>query len=269
MAGIMGVIMLVTAMITIFTVKEPPRAVQEAREQQNLVKSYLAALRNRPFLMALFTYALHICGTSIVQGALIYYFKYIYADKASLEIALALLLVPVIPSIWMWTAVSKRIGKKWAYNIGMGIVVVAVFAIFLFAEQLGPTFFYVVMAVAGIGFATNYVMPFAIVPDTVELDYAENGVRREGIFYGLWNFMNKVGVALANLINGLILTAFGYIANVQQTALSRLGIRMLVGPVAAVFFIAGILVLSFYPISKKYYEQVILPKVAAREAGAR
>ncbi len=72
--------------------------------------------------MVVFTYALHICGTVIVQGALIYYFKYIYGGNASLELALALLLLPVIPSIWIWTALSKRIGKKWAYNLGMGLV---------------------------------------------------------------------------------------------------------------------------------------------------
>ena len=263
MAGIMGAVMLIVAMITVFTVNEPKRAVDEAREQQGFLKTYAAAFRNKPFVMALATYALHICGTSIVQGALIYYFRYIYGPSASLELALALLLVPVIPSIWVWTALSKKIGKKWAYNLGMGIVAVAVFVIFIFARQAGPTFFYIVMAVAGIGFATNYVMPFAIIPDTVELDYAQNGVRREGAFYGVWNFMNKVGVALANLINGLVLAAFGYVANASQTEHAKLGIQLLVGPVAACFFIAGVVVLSFYPITRKYYDTVIMPKVTA------
>jgi GPH family glycoside/pentoside/hexuronide:cation symporter len=105
-------------------------------------------------------------------------------------------------------------------------------------------------------------MPFAIIPDTVELDYAQNGVRREGAFYGVWNFMNKVGVALANLINGLVLAAFGYVQNASQTGHAKFGIQLLVGPVAAVFFIAGIVVLSFYPITRKYYDTVIMPKAA-------
>jgi glycoside/pentoside/hexuronide:cation symporter, GPH family len=265
MAAIMGGVMLVTALITVFTVREPARAAEEASEQQGFFKTYAAAFKNKPFMLALATYAFHICGTSIVQGSLIYYFKYIYGGTASFELALVCLLLPVLPAIWIWTAVSKRIGKKWAYNIGMGIVAVGVMVIFLFARQLGPTFFYAVMAVAGLGFATNYVMPFAIVPDTVELDYAENGVRREGAFYGLWNFMNKVGVALANLINGLILSAFGYVANAEQTDRARLGIQLLVGPVPAVFFVAGVVALSFYPISRKFYEERIMPRVAERE----
>jgi glycoside/pentoside/hexuronide:cation symporter, GPH family len=268
MAGIMGAVMLLTAMITVFTVKEPPRAAEEARGQQGFFANTWAALKNKPFRLAFTAYALHICGTSIVQGALIYYFKYIFGGGASLELALAALLVPVIPSIWMWTAISKRIGKKWSYNLGMGLVTVAVFVIFFFARAQGPTFFYIVMAVAGIGFATNYVMPFAIIPDAVELDYAEHGVRREGAFYGIYNFMNKVGVALANLINGLVLLVFGYVANVEQAEHAKLGIQLLVGPICAVFFIAGILVLSFYPITRKYYEEKIMPKVRAQDAKA-
>ena len=263
MAGIMGALMLVSALITVFTVKEPPRAAAEATEQQSFFKTFGAALQNKPFLLALVTYALHIGGTVIVQSTLIYYFKYIYGDEGGLQIALALLLAPVIPAIWIWTALSKKIGKKWAWNLGMGLVVLAVLAIFLFARQAGPTFFYVVMAVAGLGLATNYVMPFAIIPDTVELDYARNGVRREGAFYGLWNFMNKVGAAVGTFLSGIVLSLFGYVANVSQTEASKFGIQLLVGPIGGVFFLAGVLVLSFYPITRKYYDTEIMPKVAA------
>jgi glycoside/pentoside/hexuronide:cation symporter, GPH family len=260
--AIMGAVMLVTAMITVLTVKEPKRAAQEASAQQGIFKTYAAAMRNKPFVMVFTSYALHICGTVVVQAALIYYFKYIYGGAANLQIALALLLIPVLPSIWIWTALSKRIGKRWSWNLGMALVVVAVIAIFLFARQAGPTFFYIVMAFAGLGLSTNYVMPFAVIPDTVELDYAEHGVRREGAFYGVFNFMNKVGVAFANLIGGLVLSGFGYVANADQTEHAKLGIQLLVGPFAAVFFIAGIVVFSFYPITRKYYDTVIMPKVA-------
>lgn len=262
MAAVMGAVMLGTSFITVFTVKEPPRAQSEASEQQGIIRTYAAAFRNRPFVLALTAFALHIGGTAVIQGALIYYFKYIYGGSASFELALLCLLAPVLIFIPAWTFVSKRIGKKWSYNIGMGLVVVAVLAIYLFARQQGPAFFYIVMAIAGIGFSTHYVMPWSIVPDAVELDYAENGVRREGAFYGVWNFMNKVGVAVANAITGLVLGAFGYVANVPQTETAKLGIQLLVGPIAAVFYVAGVIVLSFYPITRKYYQSVIMPKAA-------
>jgi len=262
-AAVMGAIMLVTAFITVFTVKEPSKAASEALEQEGFLKTYTAAFGNGPFVLALSAFALHIAGTAVIQGALIYYFKYINGGAASFELALVCLLLPVLIFIPFWTFLSKRIGKKWCYNAGMALVAAAVIVIFLFARQAGPVFFYIVMGIAGIGFSTHYVMPWSMVPDAVELDYANHGVRREGAFYGIWNFMNKVGVAVANGVTGWVLAGFGYVANAPQTETAKLGIQLLVGPVAAVFYVAGVVVLSFYPITKKYYETVIMPKAAA------
>jgi GPH family glycoside/pentoside/hexuronide:cation symporter len=268
MGAIMGAIITATALITIITVKEPAQGEKEAGAQQGFLKTYAATLKNRPFVLALLCYAFHITGISVVQGALIYYFKYIYGGNGSFELAAVCLLVPSLLFIPVWTVLSKRIGKKLCYNLGMGMVAAAVLVIFLFAADLGPVFMYAVMAVAGIGMSTNYVMPYALIPDVVELDYAENGVRREGAFYGLWNFAFQVGQGFALFLNGWMLAAFGYVANAAQTDVSKLGIRLLVGPAAAVFFIAGVVVLSFYPISRKYYDTVIMPKVAERDRSA-
>jgi GPH family glycoside/pentoside/hexuronide:cation symporter len=147
----------------------------------------------------------------------------------------------------------------------MGLFAVVVLAVFLFAADRGPLFLYVLMGLAGIGYSTNYVMPYAIIPDTVELEYAQTGVRREGAFYGLWNLVNQIGVGFAFLVNGWVLKWFGYVANVDQTPLAKLGIRLLLGPIAAVFVIAGVVLLSFYPITRKYYDERILPKVTERD----
>jgi GPH family glycoside/pentoside/hexuronide:cation symporter len=273
---VMGAVIMITALITFFKVKEPARAAEEATVQQGVWKTYAAALKNKPFVLALLTYMLHMMGTNIVQAALLYYYKYIVhdggsGDVASGEFAFALMffIAGAFLFIFIWTAISKRIGKKWTYNLGMGLFALAVMAVFLFAAGQGTAFMWVLMAVAGIGYSTNYVMPYAIIPDTVELDYAQNGVRREGVFYGMWNFINQLGVAFALALNGWVLGWFGYVPNVAQGALSKLGIRLLVGPIAVLFVVIGIVVLSFYPITRKYYEERIMPKVRERDEGAR
>jgi GPH family glycoside/pentoside/hexuronide:cation symporter len=273
--AVMSVVISITALITFFTVKEPKRAAEEASEQQGWLKSYAAALKNKPFVLALLTYMLHMMGTNIVQAGLIYYYKYIVwnangAAEAQTEFQFALIffIVAAFLFIFIWAAISKRIGKKLTYNLGMGLFALAVLSVFFLAPGRGAWFMRALMFIAGIGYSTNYVMPYAIIPDTVELDYAENGVRREGVFYGLFNFVQQVGVAFALALNGWVLLGFGYVPNAAQGALSKLGIRLLVGPIAAVFVVIGIVVLSFYPITKKYYEERILPEVAKRDAEA-
>jgi GPH family glycoside/pentoside/hexuronide:cation symporter len=273
--AVMSVVISITALITFFTVREPKRAAEEAKEQQGLLKTYAAALKNKPFVLALVTYMLHMMGTNIVQAALIYYYKYIMWDNdggaaANSEFAFALMffIVAALLFIPVWTLISKRIGKKWAYNLGMGLFALAVLGVFFLAAGRGTWFLRILMAIAGVGFSTNYVMPYAIIPDAVELDYAEHGVRREGVFYGMWNFINQLGVAFALALNGWVLGWFGYVPNVAQDAASKLGIRLLVGPIAAVFVVIGIVVLSFYPITRKYYEEKIMPKVREQDAKA-
>jgi GPH family glycoside/pentoside/hexuronide:cation symporter len=277
--AVMGMVITITALITVFTVKEPKRAAAEASEQQGIWKTYGAALKNGPFVLALVTYAMHMMGTTIVQSALIYYYKYIVWDannmaaaEGEFAFALLFLLVALFVFIPVWTMVSKRIGKKWSYNFGMGIFALAVLGVFFLAggrdQNSLKVLMKVLMAIAGVGYATNYVMPYAIIPDTVELDYAKNGVRREGVFYGLFNFVQQIGVAFAVGLNLWVLGWFGYMPNVAQDAVSRLGIRLLLGPFAAVFVVIGIVVLSFYPITRKYYDENIMPKVRERDAAA-
>ncbi len=261
--AVMGAIMMVTGLITVFTVKEPRHG--EAPPPQNIFKSYAQVLGMKAFLTCLIPWTLHITGITIIQGALLYYFVYLYGDEMGFQLALVALLVSAMIFIPVWTVISKRIGKKLSYNSGMLILTASVLVFFFIGHRVPMETSYLIMAVAGFGFATQYVMPYAIVPDVVEYDYAENGVRREGVFYGLWTFTSKVGQALAIALSGWTLSAFGYVPDLPQTELALLGIRLLCGPIPAVFFFAGIIILSFYPITRDRYEE-ILKKIALRDA---
>jgi GPH family glycoside/pentoside/hexuronide:cation symporter len=261
MGTVMGGIMLTTAMITFITVREPDKA--KITKKTGIIRSYLSVLKQKVFLLVLFPWTLHITGVTVVQGALLYYFKYIYRKEDFFPIALFVLLLSSMIFIPIWVRISKCIGKKASYNTGMVIFAFAVLIFFFFGQNLGVYFALVIMAVAGIGFATQYVMPYSIIPDVVEYDYSEKGVRREGVFYGLWTFTSKVGQAFAIALNGWILSAFGYVPDVQQEVSAQFGIRLLCGPIPFLFFIAGVIVLFFYPINQTFYNN-ILTKISER-----
>ncbi len=255
MGGVMGAVMLATALITFYTVKEYDKG--KPIEKTNVIKSYREVLKLKPFLLALAPWSLHIAGITVIQGALLYYFRYIYKAENFFQVALLVLLLSSLVFIPVWVKISKRIGKKFSYNIGMLIFAAAVILFFFLGHRLGVYFALVVMFVAGIGFATQYVMPYAIVPDIVEYDFVNNGVRREGAFYGLWTFFSKLGQSFALALNGWILSLFGYVPNTEQSRLSILGIRILSGPIPALFFLSGVVILSFYPITREYYDKML------------
>jgi GPH family glycoside/pentoside/hexuronide:cation symporter len=262
MGTVTGMIMFVTAMITFLTVHEPQK--HRVPEQEAFFKTYASALRSKVFLTALLPWTLHITGTAVIQGALLYYFKYIYRAEEKFQIALVCLLATSLGFIFVWVWISKRIGKKKSYNFGMAFFAVAVSVFFFYGHIGGPLAAFIIFGVAGIGFSTHYVMPHAMVPDVVECDYAENGVRREGVYYALWTFSSKVGQAFALALSGWVLTLFRYVPDQPASELTQLGIRLLCGPISVFFYIAGIVVLSFYPVTQSYYQKV-LEKIAVRE----
>ena len=52
-----------------------------------------------------------------------------------------------------------------------------------------------------------------MIPDCVEVDEWQTGERREGLFYGITNLIQKLGAALIIALSGVALTAIGYDGN--------------------------------------------------------
>ncbi|MBT3271584.1 MAG: MFS transporter, partial [Spirochaetales bacterium] len=157
----------------------------------------------------------------------------------------------------LWVQISKKIGKSKAYILGIAIMSIGVLLLAFFGGEGKVIFAFVIMAGSGIGLSTHYVMPHSILPDVVEYDAIKSGVRREGAFSSLWTFSSKIGQALALALTGIVLDLFKYQADAVQQPLAITGIRLLCGPIPVVFYVAGIIVLAYYPISRAYYKKMM------------
>jgi glycoside/pentoside/hexuronide:cation symporter, GPH family len=253
---IFGALMLVTALITGVTVREPARA-REARPEKGFFKTYLSVFKNGPYLVVLITYALHLIGLTFLQSAITYYFTYIYGNEGLQTLALGILLVTAMIFIPISVVVSRRIGKKLTYQVSLFILGSSSLALFFLGHVLGPSFFLGMMVYSGIGVGFGYVAPYAMLPDTVEVHAVRSGTRNEGAFYGIWLFSSKIGQAVAWLLTGLVLALGHYIANAAQAGSALLAIRVLVGPLPAVFLLGAMVLIQFYPLDEKTYAAII------------
>ena len=260
MAGIMGAIMFISAFITILAIREPEHP--EPREKgKGFFKTYSKVLSKPVFLKALIPWTMFVTGTTMVQGALLYYFKYIMNDESLFQIALLFLLSFSLLFIPVWVKISKKLGKKSCYNIGMGIVSVSVLLFSFFGEQLGPIWAFITMAVGGIGLSTHYIIPHSILPDIVEHDAVHNGnIRQEGVFSSVWTFTSKLGQAFALALSGWILSIFKYDSASIPDRITLTGIKIICGPGPVIFYVIGILILSTYPITREYYRKMMAGK---------
>jgi len=255
MGAILGFLMAVSTLVTFFSVHEPDHS-HEPKPTEKFFPTFLAVFRNKPYVILLLTYALNLTALNFVQGILVYYFKYIYRDEALTTLAMILLLVTAMVCIPVSVKVSKRIGKKRTYQICFAILASACLVIYFLGHRLGSGFFLAMMVYAGIGIGFGYVAPWAMVPDTIEFDAVRTGNRKEGAFYGMWTFTSKVGTSLAIALTGLILGAAGYAANLPEQGASALAaIRLIIGPIPAIVFVAATILIERYPIDEKTYQK--------------
>ncbi len=165
------------------------------------------------------------------------------------------LFVTAAASIPLFVFVSKKTSKKFAYNLGMGIVVTALGLIFLFGEK-GPAITIGLFVLAGVGLSTNWLSPWAMIPDTVEYSEWKTGLRREGILYGIFYFVFKFGTAVAGFLVGYVLSLTGYVANVEQSAGALFGIRAVFTLLPMVFLAGGITLIGLYPIDAGTHRRI-------------
>ena len=254
MSAVFGFLAALSLLVTFFSVKEP--AFQEKPPGENVIKSLKDVFTNRPYLWLLTAWFTNSTAVAILQTMLIYFYKYILRDEAGVTLGMITLLLMTMLTIPLWVWITKRVGKKTAYAAGMTLTLLTVLGVAFAGDRLGTGGTLALMALAGIGFSSHYVLPWAMAPDTIEYGYARSGVRREGIYYSVWTFVIALGGAFAGFLVGQGLGLSGYIPDAVQSASSILGIRLLIGPLPVLLILLGNLALFLYPLNQKRYEEV-------------
>jgi GPH family glycoside/pentoside/hexuronide:cation symporter len=256
MGLVLGALMMVVTLITFFGTREKTHT-KEDFPTEGFFATYRAVFTNRPYVILLITYALHLMGITFLQSILVYYTEYIYHRADLTTPAMVLLLVTAMFFIPLSVLVSKRIGKKLTYQICFAIIASAGMIIFFLGHVLGPNFFLVLMVYAGIGVGFSYVSPFAMVPDAIDFDAVKTGERKEGAYYGMWTFTSKAGQALAVFVSGLILSLGGYIPGAAQPEGALLSIRLIIGPLPALILLGALFLIRLYPLDEAAYKKLM------------
>ncbi|MFN2298876.1 MAG: MFS transporter, partial [Anaerolineales bacterium] len=220
------------------------------------------AFTNKAFILVTVIYMLSWLTMQFAQNNLQIYTK----DWIQMDIQLfsfLLLAIQFSSFVWVliWAKVSERIGKQNVYYLGALFFAAALMGLFFLQPgQVAATF---VMAVlAGVGISVGYLVPWSMVPDVIELDELQTGRRREGIFYGFFVFLQKMGLALGLFVSGWVLDLAGYInatpdlPNPEQPASALLALRVLIGPVSAIILLLSFLAVRAYPITRQRHAEI-------------
>ena len=242
--------------VSFFSVRE--RTARPARDPGGgaLARDLRAVFRNRPFIILTLGVMMHEIALNTMAGVVVYFFKYNMQSEGLIPAAFAVLMSASALSIPFYLRVSKRRGKRFAYNLGMGMVAALSPAIFFFAES-NPELTIFLFALVGFGLGTLYLSPWAMVPDTVEYAEWKTGRRHEGLLYGFFFFSYKLSVAFPGLIVGTVLSLTGYTPAGPQGPEALLGIKALLTVIPVVFVVAGMLLIARFPITEELHRRMV------------
>jgi len=229
--------------------------VAVTKPEASPVKSFLIAVKNKPFVWLCGTYFIVNISFAFIKILMAYYIEYQLLMKEQTSLVMGLMLVCVTVSLPFWQWVSRKIDKGPAYALGMLVGGAGVILTFFLPHQ-STWLIYLIAVLAGFGFSAQWIFPWAMVADVADYDRLETGQQRSGVYYGLWGLATKISEALALAAVGWILTGFGYVPNVAQSPQALLGIRLFFGLIPAGFIFISLPLLFKYPITRKSHALV-------------
>ena len=105
-------------------------------------------------------------------------------------------------------------------------------------------------------FNVGFPMSLSMVADSVDYMELKTGTRTDGTAYATYGLATKIGNAVGGAFGILIMSAFGYVANAQQTAQALKGINFTVNLLPAILFFLAAVMCLFWKMTDKEAEDI-------------
>ncbi len=243
---------------------EAQRRGSQPAESLPFFQQLRIVFHNKPFLYVIGIYLCSWLGVQ-VTAAIIPYFvvNCIKLEDKDIPTVMIAVQATALLMLFVWSYVSKRVGKKAVYFMGMSLWILAQAGLF-FLQPGQTSLMYLLAVMAGFGVSTAYLIPWSMMPDVIELDELKTGQRREGIFYGFMVLLQKFGLALGLFLVGIALEWSGFKETIPgqaepiQPASALLAIRLSIGPLPTLCLVIGLVLAYFYPITREVHAQIML-----------
>jgi GPH family glycoside/pentoside/hexuronide:cation symporter len=263
--ALFSIVAIVLFLITFLTTKE--RILPPPAQKTNLLEDLIRLFENRHWVM-MFVASITVMTLIIVRdGTLLYYAKY-YVGMSGQTISLfgytypmeSFLLVAgnlgFIPGAMCTRFLVKFIGKKYSYMVTLLGLSLTCFA-FYWIEPGQTTLIFVFHALNNFCGGLNAALYFSMIADTADFAEWKFHVRNTGIIFSATTCSQKVGLGIGGFVSGLVLTAFGYQAEVAtQTPSAQQGILLMVSLIPAVGYFCIAALMNLYGLDEKFCQTI-------------
>lgn len=260
-----GIISIPLFLIVFFTARENVKPLESSMNRKFSPADTLKNLVTNKYLMII-SAIMAVQMTAFMGRIAVCAFWVIY-DLGSFTLISVIMTLPtllgIVGSLFV-PAAAKKIGKR-----NVLIVSMVAQAIGLLIMYLAP-FDNITMVLAGdviFGiFNVGMPMTLSMVADSVDYMEEKTGIRTDGTAYATYGLATKLGNAIGGAAGIMIMSAFGYVANAQQTPMAQRGINITVNLIPAILYVVAIAICFLWNMSDKDADEIRARLIARHEA---
>lgn len=229
-------------------------------EKSSLKEDVKDLLGNRPWWILLGAGIAALIFNSIRDGGAVYYFKYFVQDakeynifNSSLSLTTIYLVLGQAANILgviLATPVSNKIGKKKTFLVAM-LLATVLSVVFYLLNKNNVAMILLLQILISICAGSIFPLLWSMYADIADYSEWKQGRRATGLIFSSSSMSQKFGWTIGGAMTGWLLAYFGFKANVEQTAFTQYGIRLMLSLLPAIGTILSVIFISFYPLNEQ------------------
>lgn len=266
MSAVFGVFFAAPWIITYFGTWEDDR-IASTTVSRNFMKEFLSIFSNRSFRTHILMYICAYSAMDLLMALFTYYLTYYLKRPGIYSVAMGSLMIVQLAMIPVYVRLANSKGKRFTYTLGLATWLVGLYATVLMSPTTPLAIVAFTCAIIGLGTSAAVYIPYAILPNVIDVDELMTGRQRSGVYSGSMTLTRKLvqGAIVMPLI-GFFLQLVGFQSNQAQTqeVLGKFLVFFLGGP--TLLIAAGIVAARRFHLSPRNSE-ILVEELARLRAG--
>lgn len=266
-ALVISILFVFTISVTIINVKE--KVTEKAAEHTSFKQIINILFKNKQLIAYIgLLLAYNLC-MQIVNGIIIYYFKYV-AGKEGLFSIFSVCILAEMGGLVVFPKIVKKLGREKMFAMActfpiIGLIIIAVAG---FVAPTNPLFVILGAGILKLGSGFELGVVTVCIADVIDYNELLFGTRNESIICSTQTFLMKASQAVSGLLTGVGLAMVGYNASLPQQSTATLnGIRIIMIVIPMVFAVISYLIYAkAYKLKGDYLNNMVKELNVVHEA---
>jgi GPH family glycoside/pentoside/hexuronide:cation symporter len=220
-----------------------------SRQSLGIREASRAIAGNTLFRRLLAAYFINGLANALPAGLFVFYIRDLLQDPDSGFLILIYFVCAVI-GLPLWSKIAAHTGSKHRTWGAAMIYASVIFIPAAFLEAGDTAIFAVICVLTGLALGADLALPAAIQADVVDLDTAETGEQRTGVYFAIWSLATKAALAIGGGVALIILGSVDFQTNAENddTALTTLAMLYALAP--AVLKLIAVAIMWNFPLDR-------------------